>query len=344
MPDTMTKTDTAPAAVVAVLDKDLSHELLKKVAVGETTYYVFLQTGEEEGGLAVVREAPGSAPELVATDSSLVTPGESRLPKEVIDALKDILGEADEEDDDDDNDAATAHASGLESAARLEGATPTLTHEQLRKRVLDKAKELDGKLSSRDVKGTWHGQLACAWAVNEVVRRALGKPIGGKLSVLNMRAILGKRHTEVSEAHATEGMIIISCQPRTGHGHVGIVGERVAGKRRVYSNSSKNALWMHNFTVDSWKPYFKRLPVEFFDLNPAYFQPGSHPYPGLLKEKSHGEDVRTLQHRLNQLGSKLEEDGDFGKKTHDAVVTFQKKKHLEPDGIVGPKTWDALWP
>lgn len=35
-------------------------------------------------------------------------------------------------------------------------------------------------------------------------------------------------------------------------------------------------------------------------------------------------------------------DGDFGICTRGAVVTFQRRKGLEQDGIIGPATWDAL--
>lgn len=57
------------------------------------------------------------------------------------------------------------------------------------------------------------------------------------------------------------------------------------------------------------------------------------------------EGVRKVQKRLNELGytPTLSIDGDFGQKTFDAVVWFQKKKHLSPDGIVGPDTWKALF-
>lgn len=39
---------------------------------------------------------------------------------------------------------------------------------------------------------------------------------------------------------------------------------------------------------------------------------------------------------------KIRNDGYFGKNTERAVMAFQRKKGLEPDGIVGPKTWRAL--
>ncbi|MFE2165338.1 peptidoglycan-binding protein [Streptomyces sp. NPDC059447] len=35
-------------------------------------------------------------------------------------------------------------------------------------------------------------------------------------------------------------------------------------------------------------------------------------------------------------------DGAFGPKTDRYVREFQSRSHLEPDGIVGPRTWEAL--
>ncbi|WP_051796284.1 peptidoglycan-binding protein [Streptomyces sp. NRRL S-87] len=35
-------------------------------------------------------------------------------------------------------------------------------------------------------------------------------------------------------------------------------------------------------------------------------------------------------------------DGIFGTKTDDYVKEFQSKAHLQPDGVVGPRTWEAL--
>lgn len=52
--------------------------------------------------------------------------------------------------------------------------------------------------------------------------------------------------------------------------------------------------------------------------------------------------VRWLQHRLNELGYSLAEDGSYGPATKKAVISFQKKKHLNPDAIVGKDTYRAL--
>lgn len=57
-------------------------------------------------------------------------------------------------------------------------------------------------------------------------------------------------------------------------------------------------------------------------------------------DKSSG--VKNIQKLLNKLGYNLEEDGDFGPKTYNAVVDFQDKNGLAVDGIVGVKTLTKL--
>lgn len=67
---------------------------------------------------------------------------------------------------------------------------------------------------------------------------------------------------------------------------------------------------------------------------------------------STGNTVKALQAQINYLvqhqglkiGSLLETDGVFGNKTEAAVKLFQESKGLAADGIVGPKTYAALWP
>lgn len=56
-----------------------------------------------------------------------------------------------------------------------------------------------------------------------------------------------------------------------------------------------------------------------------------------LKKGSKGADVVTLQKKLN-----LQPDGIFGPLTEEAVEEFQKNNGLTVDGIVGPKTWEKL--
>lgn len=56
-----------------------------------------------------------------------------------------------------------------------------------------------------------------------------------------------------------------------------------------------------------------------------------------LRKGDKGEEVKKLQKLLG-----VTVDGDFGQKTHDALVAWQKAHSLVPDGICGPKTWEAL--
>lgn len=57
----------------------------------------------------------------------------------------------------------------------------------------------------------------------------------------------------------------------------------------------------------------------------------------LLKRGDTGEYVIELQKKLG-----IPFDGDFGDITEKAVISFQKKKKLTIDGVVGRQTWEAL--
>lgn len=52
--------------------------------------------------------------------------------------------------------------------------------------------------------------------------------------------------------------------------------------------------------------------------------------------------MKLLQRALIKAGHKITEDGDFGQRTHDALVAWQKAHGLVADGIAGDKTWRAL--
>ena len=66
----------------------------------------------------------------------------------------------------------------------------------------------------------------------------------------------------------------------------------------------------------------------------------------VLKLGSKSDDVRKVQQRLISLGYSCGNsgaDGDFGQGTYNAVIAFQKKNSLNPDGQVGPKTREVLF-
>lgn len=64
----------------------------------------------------------------------------------------------------------------------------------------------------------------------------------------------------------------------------------------------------------------------------------------LLRRGAKGPDVVKLQAALNRHGvtPTLTADGDFGNKTYQNVVAFQRRSGLTADGIVGERTWAAL--
>lgn len=62
-----------------------------------------------------------------------------------------------------------------------------------------------------------------------------------------------------------------------------------------------------------------------------------------VKSGSTGQSVKDVQWLLrNKYGYKILVDGEYGAKTKTAVISYQKKKGLDADGIVGKKTWEAL--
>jgi hypothetical protein len=63
----------------------------------------------------------------------------------------------------------------------------------------------------------------------------------------------------------------------------------------------------------------------------------------LLRQGHRGEDVRQVQQLLQEAGHDPGPlDGFFGPRTDAAVRAFQSARQLVVDGIVGPKTWEAL--
>lgn len=59
-----------------------------------------------------------------------------------------------------------------------------------------------------------------------------------------------------------------------------------------------------------------------------------------LNSKGH---IKQIQASLRKAGFyKGEIDGKMGPRTRHAIKEFQKSKKLNPDGIVGEKTWEAL--
>jgi hypothetical protein len=81
------------------------------------------------------------------------------------------------------------------------------------------------------------------------------------------------------------------------------------------------------------------------DDSPASNAPALTRYLKLSNPYLRGDDVLSLQKKLLARGYNIvgSADGVFGKKTDAAVRQFQSDQGLVVDGVVGPKTWSALW-
>lgn len=97
-----------------------------------------------------------------------------------------------------------------------------------------------------------------------------------------------------------------------------------------------------NRLYDAYRGQLASLPSDFFT-------DATRPYPGFqLRVGSSGEEVEAIQEYLNFISDtypsipKLTVDGQFGGGTQAAVRAYQTLFGIEPSGIVGSTTWDAI--
>jgi hypothetical protein len=210
----------------------------------------------EPGGQVFIMQEGAQAPRILAQDST-VLPIKSDLIPDPVPA--DI-------------------ASTLSGKIKPSNPHPTITSipkaasdDEAAQRVFTKATECDETLITRNIPDTRQGRVACAFAVNEVVRQALGKPIGGGLSTSAMGVVLRNNHTQVDGSQAASGNIVIAPTQGGNVGHVGIVGaiKSPRSNTTIFSNSSSRGVFSHKFTMGTWNNFYrvrKGLPVLFFAL------------------------------------------------------------------------------
>jgi N-acetylmuramoyl-L-alanine amidase len=84
-------------------------------------------------------------------------------------------------------------------------------------------------------------------------------------------------------------------------------------------------------------------PATYRSLKEASYRLGARTLIYQLSAPLYGDDVATLQTRLQDLGFYSERvDGYFGPKTHEGLSSFQREIGLSPDGICGPATLRSL--
>jgi len=98
----------------------------------------------------------------------------------------------------------------------------------------------------------------------------------------------------------------------------------VGGANWIDGNGGRNLYWLDNPSLRNQATVVPKNGI---------------PYPGhLIKTGSRGQDVELIQRALS-----VEVDSIFGSKTEAAVKSFQKRRGLIVDGIVGVKTWSAMF-
>jgi len=84
-------------------------------------------------------------------------------------------------------------------------------------------------------------------------------------------------------------------------------------------------------------------PATYRSLREASYRLGARTLIYQLSAPLYGDDVASLQTRLQDLGFYVDRvDGYFGPRTHDGLSSFQREIGLSPDGICGAETLRAL--
>ncbi len=254
-------------ALQGLTDDACASELCKSIDDGGERYFLVHQKADAESSLSLFQMI-GGVPKLMRTDESLgILLTQDRDEADILERIRAIGRSLDVPSPEAETQDA-AEAEPAEPAQELAGAADLAAFNE---RIVAAAEQGVGDPAMNSAMHappeTNGGTLACAWAVNRIVKRALGAPVGGGLSTFEMAAVLRKKD-QLCEAPFPGAIVISPTGAKVGH--VGIVGAGGA----IYSNSSNRERWEQNYTVTSWYQRFrdtKGLPVHFFQLNPARF-------------------------------------------------------------------------
>lgn len=127
----------------------------------------------------------------------------------------------------------------------------------------------------------------------------------------------------------------------SSNGTVAGWGSRVDVNRFEGTEDDLRALRVDNGAVVAPVPTPEPVPAPTPAPAPVFVPEG---FPGeVLRRGSSGIHVVQVQQRLRNRGWSIEIDGEYGRATETVVKKFQAEKSLTADGIVGQKTWDAMY-
>lgn len=120
------------------------------------------------------------------------------------------------------------------------------------------AKDQVGKFDTHG--GPGGGSFACVWSLRKILHSALGYWVTrtDSTEVFGVELKQDYYQSSAEDAVLPGGIIISSTVVKPGTtqrvvGHIGILGEGDGDDRLIYSNSSKNKVWLQDYTVKSWR-------------------------------------------------------------------------------------------
>lgn len=123
------------------------------------------------------------------------------------------------------------------------------------------------------------------------------------------------------------------------YSHIGLY---IGGSKVIEAAGTEAGVCTSNVAANKWTNWGELKNVSYEDNAGFPVDTGWRP---TIRRGNKGDYVKEAQTMLKKLGYNLGTygvDGDYGKMTESAIRDFQKANKLNPDGVCGPMTWDAL--
>jgi uncharacterized protein (TIGR02594 family) len=138
-------------------------------------------------------------------------------------------------------------------------------------------------------------------------------------------------HGFITLGSPVPGAIVV--MSREGGGHVTMFEEWSGSLLRCRGGNQSNEVNVSSYDPDTVIAYCWPRDVAVPEI-PVEDRP-------MLERGDEGPNVVDLQRMLPRFSGEI--DGDFGPETEENVISYQKSRGLEVDGIVGEETWQALY-
>ena len=127
------------------------------------------------------------------------------------------------------------------------------------------------------------------------------------------------------------------------HGHVGLyIGDGWV----IEASGTINGVIKSRITISKWVEWGELKGVNYAEApQDVITDPEDNMTYGTIRKGSKGPVVQYAQRLLIEKGYSLPKygaDSSYGAETVDAVKAFQKSNGLNPDGVIGPRTWEKL--